>query len=229
MRPLLPDCILPQPPGSSWFAQLGQGLLWELGAAARPDSSASTCPSSPALREGYPRLAVPSLGTAFLVSRIFLPAKPEVTAGYGKLFAKAGVGLWAVWKVYEQFCIRTGSALPAGPVAGPEEPHRSQCYWTDVDQKWFKPLPLLEHARFAWERWHGRAAGCCWSERYSDGSCQLWTGLLVSAVCVPCLPVPGATSSARAVQPSREQQGAAAAALHRHVAAASRTQQCLVY
>lgn len=49
----------------------------------------------------------PCSGTAFLVSRIFLPAKPEVTAGYGKLFAKAGIGLWAVWKVYEQFCIRT--------------------------------------------------------------------------------------------------------------------------
>lgn len=61
MLALLPDCILPQPPGSSWFSQLGQGLLWELGAAARPDSSASTCPSSPALREGYPRLAVLSL------------------------------------------------------------------------------------------------------------------------------------------------------------------------
>lgn len=28
MRTLLPNCILPQLPGSSWFAQLGQGLLW---------------------------------------------------------------------------------------------------------------------------------------------------------------------------------------------------------
>lgn len=32
----------------------------------------------------------PCSGTAFLVSRIFLPAKPEVTVGYRKLLADAG-------------------------------------------------------------------------------------------------------------------------------------------
>lgn len=41
----------------------------------------------------------PCSGTAFLVSRIFLPAKPEVTVGYRKLFANAGIGLRAVRKV----------------------------------------------------------------------------------------------------------------------------------